>query len=561
MTKKKKPKPVVSGKTSSSPSSSSSSHTSGENKQASSRVPAGSSPVFCDLKAATVVAGSVTLSTTDLHLEIPVQIGEVEIDFPPNEDSEISTSPSITIVAVTLETPASTSTLVADAAKPESLAPVLSIPSSNESPTTNSALAAPAANPETQVQFPLTATLSDKATVNTPAPDQVKPTDEWVGLFKGNRRGKELEKKGTPFTLPSGEMCVKIPNSVIEKNKKAWECFVIGQFYSDPPAQSLIHNIVNGIWRKQYRDITVSKLEGNAFLFCIPNVSTRNRVIYQRLWQIEGQTMFVAHWEPDNLPENPVLTSAPIWLELRNVPLQFFNEDGLERIASLVGHPKFLHPATANKTDLEVAKVLTLIDPRQPLPDAVNVQFDSGDIAWVTVSSPWMPPVCTHCREIGHTLKRCPSAPKTCKGCNSSNQSSDACPKSKGHSHKKQQRKKRCEPVSVNSTIKKTNQQGNSVAYTKYPPDLKRKSIAQQEQPPDSQGPSDPGIITQSKMAPSETAEPSKANGISSVSEVEPDSSDVPSSDTNSDMEEGQYIPVRTKRKSRGGRGKGPKNN
>lgn len=62
-------------------------------------------------------------------------------------------------------------------------------------------------------------------------------------------------------------------------------------------------------------------------------------------------------------------------------------------------------------------------------------------------------------------------------------------------------------------------------------------------------------------MAPSETAEPSKANGISSVSEVEPDSSDVPSSDTNSDMEEGQYIPVRTKRKSRGGRGKGPKNN
>ncbi|KAH0879384.1 hypothetical protein HID58_066778, partial [Brassica napus] len=164
MTKKEKPKPVVSGKTSSSPSSSSSSHTSGENKQASSRVPAGSSPVFYDLKAATVVAGSVTLSTTDLHLEIPVQIGEVEIDLPPNEESEIPTSPSNTIVAVTLETPASTSTLVADAAKPESLAPVLSIPSSNESPTTNSALAAPAANPETQVQFPLTATLSDKAT-------------------------------------------------------------------------------------------------------------------------------------------------------------------------------------------------------------------------------------------------------------------------------------------------------------------------------------------------------------------------------------------------------------
>ena len=42
------------------------------------------------------------------------------------------------------------------------------------------------------------------------------------------------------------------------------------------------------------------------------------------------------------------------------------------------------------------------------------------------------------------------------------------------------------------------------------------------------------------------------------MSEVESDSSDVASSD--SDVEEGQYISVRTKRRSRGGRGKGPKN-
>lgn len=266
--------------------------------------------------------------------------------------------------------------------------------------------------------------------------------NDWVGLFKGKGKGKELEKKGTPFTLPSGEICVQIPNSVIEKHKKSWECFVIGQFYSDPPAQNLIHSIVNGIWSKQYRDITVSKLEGNAFLFRIPNVTTRNRVIYQRLWQIDGQTMFVAHWEPGNLPEKPTLSSAPIWLELRNVPLQFFNEDGLERIAGLVGHPKLLHPTTANKTDLEVAKVLTLIDPRKPLPEAVIVQFQSGDIARIGVSSPWMPPVCTHCKEVGHSLRRCPSAPKTCKGCNSSSHSSEACPRSKGHLHKKDQSKK-----------------------------------------------------------------------------------------------------------------------
>lgn len=192
------------------------------------------------------------------------------------------------------------------------------------------------------------------------------------------------------------------------------DCFILGQFYSDPPSQGTIHNIIR-IWSRQYRDVTVSKMQGHAFLFRIPNAFTRNRVLNQRLWQIEGQTMFVANWEPRVVPTKPELTSAPVWLELRNVPFQFFNDEGLEHIAGLVGLPKFLYPSTASKTNLDVAKVFTMIDPRKSFPDTVNVQFDSGEISRVLVSSPWMPPICTHCKEVGHNLKHCkkpqPSVP------------------------------------------------------------------------------------------------------------------------------------------------------
>lgn len=112
--------------------------------------------------------------------------------------------------------------------------------------------------------------------------------------------------------------------------------------------------------------------------------------------------MFVANWLPGVGPEKPELTSAPIWLELRDIPLQFFNEDGLERIAGLVGEPKVLHPSTANKSNLEVAKVFTLTDPRKPLPEAVNVQFQSGEIKRIRVSSPWMP----HCLRYALIARR-----------------------------------------------------------------------------------------------------------------------------------------------------------
>lgn len=78
-----------------------------------------------------------------------------------------------------------------------------------------------------------------------PSSKVVDPTDTWCNRAKGT--GKVLKKAGEAFTLPSGESCIKIPNSVIEKNRKAWEPFVMGQFYSDPPSQGTLHNIVNGI--------------------------------------------------------------------------------------------------------------------------------------------------------------------------------------------------------------------------------------------------------------------------------------------------------------------------
>ena len=293
-------------------------------------------------------------------------------------------------------------------------------------------------------------------------PTPVEIAETWVDLVKGS--SKPLSKKGVPFTLPSGELCVKIPNGVIERNKKAWDLFVLGQFYSDPPAQDLVHNIVNGIWSRQFRDISVSKMEGNSYLFRIPNSSTRSRVLNQRLWQIEGQTMFVAKWVPGIVPSKPELSSAPIWLELRNVPLQFFHEEGLERIASLVGHPKCLHPSTANKTNLEVAKVLTIIDPRQPLPEAVNVQFDSGEVRRILVSNPWMPPVCLHCKEIGHSLRHYKSTPITCKDCSSSSHSADACPKKQGlgvkkrRNHRSRQRSRTPAPIAIEAKSENTSQ-------------------------------------------------------------------------------------------------------
>lgn len=240
-----------------------------------------------------------------------------------------------------------------------------------------------------------------------------------------------MKPEQTPFTLESGEACVKIPNSVIERNKKAWDSFILGQFYEEPPAKGAVHAIVNVIWSRQKRDISVSKMDGHAFLFRVPCPNARRKILSQSLWQVDGQTMFVAKWSPGPHQEKPELSMVPVWLDLTGVPLQFFNRDALKEIAGLVGHPIELHPTTANLTNLKVARVYTVIDPRKPLPEGVNAQFESGEIHRITVSSPWLPSLCSFCKKVGHTISRCKAAPRTCTICNSARHTSDLCPRNR----------------------------------------------------------------------------------------------------------------------------------
>ncbi|XP_018458792.2 uncharacterized protein LOC108829679 [Raphanus sativus] len=299
-------------------------------------------------------------------------------------------------------------------------------------------------------------------------------------------------------------------------------------------------------------------MEGFAFLFRIPNAATRNRVIKHKLWQIEGQTMFVDKWEPGVIPTKPELTEAPIWLELRKVPFQFFNEDGLERIAGLVGHPKFLHPTTANKTNLEVAKVFTIIDPRKPLPEAVNVQFESGEISRVLVSSPWMPPVCDTCKEIGHTAKRCPQKPKTCSVCDSSAHLTANCPQKQSHKAPgKKTRRGRSKSKEKQQWIVVD---PSASASNKTVPPVQKQALLPPTLPVNPQKPQtqlelmEPNHQTQlgtrKDYCVGETSGtsckempvlPRSCSGISrsSHSDVQPDSSDVESSD--SELEEGEF--------------------
>ncbi|KFK43146.1 hypothetical protein AALP_AA1G085800, partial [Arabis alpina] len=257
----------------------------------------------------------------------------------------------------------------------------------------------------------------------------VSPKTSWSELVQGS--SVKMQKKGAPFVLDSGEMCVVIPNEVIKLNLQRWDFFILCQFHGNLPSHGALHAIFNGIWSNKLRDITVSKLGPKTVLIRVPCPATRKRILSQALWHIEGQTMFVADYSPGLTLTMPSLDEVPVWLEFRGVPPHFYSSEGLEYVASILGNPQYCHPSTLSMTNLESAKVLTIIDPAKPIPEALNVQFETGERARVEVFCPWLPPICSFCNQVGHSIRRCPTAPITCQTCASSSHLPSDCPRSK----------------------------------------------------------------------------------------------------------------------------------
>lgn len=69
--------------------------------------------------------------------------------------------------------------------------------------------------------------------------------------------------------------------------------------------------------------------------------------------------------------------SIPVWVKFYNIPLEYWDEDGLSRIASAVGVPLFMDQPTSSGSRISFARVCVNIQADSLFPD--NFVITSGD--------------------------------------------------------------------------------------------------------------------------------------------------------------------------------------
>ncbi|KAL2237248.1 UNVERIFIED_CONTAM: hypothetical protein Sindi_0916500 [Sesamum indicum] len=96
---------------------------------------------------------------------------------------------------------------------------------------------------------------------------------------------------------------------------------------------------------------------------------------------------------------------------MRHLPLEFWTTEGLSTVASGVGKPLYPDAITRACTRLDFARVCVMIDVTQKLEKHIIIMTpdeDGGETPCkVDIEYEWLPPKCTGCMTLGHSVKEC----------------------------------------------------------------------------------------------------------------------------------------------------------
>ncbi|KAJ4884301.1 Uncharacterized protein Rs2_34394 [Raphanus sativus] len=151
-------------------------------------------------------------------------------------------------------------------------------------------------------------------------------------------------------------------------------------------------------------------------LLRIPNESIRQKVLTKKFWYVDTSMFHVSQWTQDAVDSTPSLQHIQLWAHLKDVPFDLIHSEGLSHIAGQIGEPKETDDWTLSLTSISIAHVKMEVNTSLPLPKIVEVGRSNGSFVEVEVEYPWIPPICSHCKELGHISRNClllPEPPKT----------------------------------------------------------------------------------------------------------------------------------------------------
>ncbi|GAV92700.1 DUF4283 domain-containing protein [Cephalotus follicularis] len=201
-----------------------------------------------------------------------------------------------------------------------------------------------------------------------------------------------------------------MPEEILAEGAKEWENALVGFFVGKKiPFRSL-----NAVLIKKWSSVgkfSIHTADNGIFIFKYESEAARDWILNNGPWDVWGVHLALRLWERDLPPISSGFTKVPVWVNLMNIPMEYWTVQGLSRIASVLGTPLHMDPSTEGKQMISFARICVEMKADKEFPGLIKTRRTNGAFAEVKVEYSWRPPVCDRCKVFDHSSRVCPLKP------------------------------------------------------------------------------------------------------------------------------------------------------
>ncbi|GAA0162163.1 hypothetical protein LIER_18317 [Lithospermum erythrorhizon] len=200
------------------------------------------------------------------------------------------------------------------------------------------------------------------------------------------------------YTEPVDGNVVLDPDVDFTPTVEKWGICLIGSFTGRFPSSKAVFDIKNS-WGVDCKVMPYSKAWT---IFRFKSLEDREKVFEGGPYMAWGKTLMLKKVEDDTMFGDDLFLDIPMWVQFHNVPLCYWNPNGLGKITSKLGRPLYSDQVTSEYSKASYARILVEVDVTKKPVFEYEVKIKGGGAFLQRVSYENYQDYCFQCKKFGH---------------------------------------------------------------------------------------------------------------------------------------------------------------
>lgn len=228
----------------------------------------------------------------------------------------------------------------------------------------------------------------------------------WNKVVKGNNIPVSIPLKFYQPREINNFHCAKMSEEVVIKAKKQWDNAIVVYVVGPKPYYPYFKDYILRVWKPD-DDFSIYSKENGFYVIKFNNKKDRDKILEGGPYFYNKKLMTMKRWSLGMQLNKELLHTIPIWIPLPNLPLDYWTEEGISRIASVLGTPIRLDKVTESIIKIAYARVLIEINNSFKFPNKIPIITENDKMIWQEVNYEWKPSLCSNCASFGHAETNC----------------------------------------------------------------------------------------------------------------------------------------------------------